>query len=76
MEAMQNSREVREATDRSITLSRRFFKNKKASSLKEVKEDREKKYEWKHCKELQWFGSQEVLEAPSLEFFWKVTGAD
>jgi hypothetical protein len=42
MEAMQNSREVREATDRSIALSRRFFKNKKASSLKEVKEDREK----------------------------------
>jgi hypothetical protein len=42
MEAMQNSREVREATDRSIALSRRVFKNKKASSLKDVKEDREK----------------------------------
>jgi hypothetical protein len=42
MEAMQNSREVQEATDGSIALSRRVFKNKKASSLKEVKEDREK----------------------------------
>ena len=39
---MQNSREVQEATDGSIALSRRVFKNKKASSLKEVKEDREK----------------------------------
>jgi hypothetical protein len=70
LEAVQNSRVIREATEKSIQLSKSIFRkdSQTVSKVVQAKELQESK-RVEQCKEWQGLGLQHLLGATSLEFF-------